>query len=106
MFVPIRPERYTHSFVEKHGTASLSFFEDSYKETLLYLGTVSGRDENKIEKSGLTVDYIDNTPVYKQAKLTLIGKKLSHLSLDQAGFVDMEIYNKLYSDQGEHHIYI
>lgn len=47
----IRPQRYTKEFVDASDTLSLSVLDESFRKTLNYLGTVSGRDENKIEKS-------------------------------------------------------
>lgn len=50
----IRPHRYTKEFIDNTDTFSLCFFDKKYKKQLSYLGTVSGRDEDKISKSSLT----------------------------------------------------
>ncbi len=105
-FVPIRPERYTYNFTEKHDTISLSFFNPTYKSMLEYFGTVSGRDENKIEKSGLTVRIVENTPIFEEARVTIIGRKLYQSPLEKKDFVDMVSYNTFYSGEGEHRLYI
>ena len=39
---------------------------------MAYLGSVSGRDEDKIGKAGLTPVYADNTVYFEEAKLVLI----------------------------------
>ena len=52
-FVVIRPTRYTKEFVDAADTFSLAFLDESYRKTLNYFGTVSGRDEDKIKASGL-----------------------------------------------------
>lgn len=54
-FVFIRPQRYTKEFVDQADRMSLSFLGEEYRKELSYLGTVSGRDEDKIAKAGLTV---------------------------------------------------
>lgn len=50
-FIFIRPQRFTKGFVDEAEKFSLTFFDESYRKQLSYLGTASGKDENKIEKS-------------------------------------------------------
>ena len=52
--VAVKPGRHTFDFLERFPTFTLSRFPESYRRTLLYLGTHSGRDEDKIRESGLT----------------------------------------------------
>lgn len=52
-FVFIRPQRYTKEFVDKAGTLSLTFFDESYRKMLNYMGTTSGRDEDKMLRQDL-----------------------------------------------------
>lgn len=54
-YIVVRPQRYTKEFLDAADTFSLTFFEESYRKTLSYLGTVSGREEDKIAKPGLTI---------------------------------------------------
>ena len=42
-------------FIDASDKLSLSVLDEEYRKTLSYLGSVSGRDEDKIAKSGLTV---------------------------------------------------
>ena len=75
-FVVIRPQRYTKEFVDNASTFSLTFFSKEYKKQLSYLGSVSGRDEDKITNSGLTLESADSTPYFAEGKLVLKLKKL------------------------------
>ena len=75
-FVFVRPQRYTKEFMDSEETFSLSFLDKEYRKVLNYFGTVSGRDEDKIAKSGLTVSYHGTTPYFGEANLVLICKKL------------------------------
>ena len=54
-FVFIRETRYTKEFVDNEETFSLSFFGEEKREMLGYMGKISGRDEDKIEKSNLQI---------------------------------------------------
>ena len=103
----VRPERHTFSFLEENETFSLTFFNEEYKDKLAYCGKVSGRNENKIEKCGFeTVYYNNETPYFKQAKLTLICKKIYAQDIKEDCFIDKEAYVKTYSNGGMHRMYI
>ena len=52
-FLFIRPERYTHEFLEANERLSLSFFTEDYRKALQLCGSKSGRDMNKVEAAGL-----------------------------------------------------
>ena len=73
-FIVIRPQRYTKEFIDREDTFSLSFLDKKYRKTLNYLGTVSGRNEDKITKSGLTLARYENTPYFDEADHVLICK--------------------------------
>ena len=53
-FVFIRPERYTHGFIEASDCMTLSFYGEEYREALKICGTKSGRDIDKVAATGLT----------------------------------------------------
>ena len=50
----LRPQRYTKEFIDQSESFTLSFYDDTFKKDLSYLGSVSGRDEDKIAKTRLT----------------------------------------------------
>ena len=66
----LRPSRYTKEFVDEEGYFSLCVMDKSFKKQMAYLGSVSGRDEDKIGKAGLTPVYADNTVYFEEAMLT------------------------------------
>ena len=47
----LRPQRYTKEFIDQSESFTLSFYDDTFKKDLSYLGSVSGRDEDKIAKT-------------------------------------------------------
>lgn len=105
-FVFIRPQRYTKKFVDDAENFSLSFFEESYKPMLGYMGKVSGKDEDKIKKSGLTVQYKDGAPVFKEASLTLVCRKMYRQTLEEDCFVDKTNIGKWYPQKDYHDMYV
>jgi flavin reductase (DIM6/NTAB) family NADH-FMN oxidoreductase RutF len=65
--VYVRPQRFTKVFIDTNDTFTLSFFGRGYRKELNYLGSVSGRDEDKVKNSGLTVRAFDGTAGYEEA---------------------------------------
>ena len=101
----IRPSRYTYELIEKNDYFTISFYDEEYKKDLGVLGTKSGRDIDKMSCIKLTPEYINNIVTFKEAKLTIICKKIY--------FQDLEIENipkderdKFYSTEPVHRMYI
>ncbi|MBE7030754.1 MAG: flavin reductase family protein [Ruminococcaceae bacterium] len=105
-YVVLRPQRYTKEFVDTADTFSLSFPDDSHRDALNYFGTVSGRDEDKIAKSGLAVGYEGDTPYFADAHTVLICKKLYAQTMQPDCFIDADIDRKCYPNHDYHTMYI
>lgn len=105
-YIVIRPQRYTKEFIDRKQTLTLTFYQEDYKKTLSYLGSVSGKNENKIEKSGLTLDYLDDTPYFSEAKLVLKVKKLYAQPMEEESILEKEIVEKWYPAKDYHTMYI
>lgn len=105
-FIVIRPQRYTKEFIDSSNTLSLSILPKGHKEEYGYLGRVSGRDEDKIKKTGLTVLRDGETPYFEEAKLVLICEKLFAQPYAPESFLDQEIIEKWYPDKDFHTMYI
>lgn len=105
-YIVLRPQRFTKEFVDGSDTFSLTFFDENMRKTLGYLGTVSGRDENKIEKSNLTVLHEGQTPYFEEAKVALFCKKLYAQEFKPEHFIAQELNKKWYPDSDHHTLYI
>ena len=105
-FIVLRPQRYTKEFVDRSEEFSLSFFDDSFKKTLGYFGSITGRDEDKISKSGLHLSFINNVPTFEEASLVLTCKNLYKHVLTQDEFVDKSIVDLDYKANDYHTLYL
>ncbi|MEG0803342.1 MAG: flavin reductase family protein [Pygmaiobacter sp.] len=105
-FTFIRPQRYTKEFVDAADSFSLCFFDAEYRKTLSYLGSVSGRDEDKISKAALTTCYEDGIPYFAQANLVLFCKKLYRQGLSPDCMLDASIDAVCYPKQDYHDLYV
>lgn len=104
--VYIRPQRYTKAFVDHSDYFSVTVFPEEFHEKLVYLGKVSGRDEDKIGKTGLTVAHADGVPYFEEAKLTIIARKLYASEILDEAFVDTEVRDIVYPEKDYHTLYI
>ena len=102
----VRPQRYTKEFVDREGLFTLSFFPESYKSKLSYLGSHSGRDENKVAKTGLTPLFTDGTTCFQEARLVLVCRKLYRAPLVEEGFVDPAVAEACYPKKDFHDLYV
>ena len=105
-YVFIRPQRYTKEFIDGTDTFSLSILGEEHRKTLSYLGTVSGRDEDKISKSGLHVEHEGVTPYFEEANTVMVCRKLFAQPMDPAGFIDKECDTKWYPQKDYHTMYV
>ena len=105
-FTFIRPTRYTYEFVENNDFFTLSFFDEEYKEKLAYLGKVSGRDEDKIGKTGLTVVCDGDIPYFDEAKYVLVCRKLYKDDIEMENFTDKDFGGKIYAEGNLHRMYV
>ena len=73
----VRPERYTHDFIEAQDKITLSFYDEKYRKALQICGTKSGRDCVKHAEAGLTPLEMEHGIVtFEQARLTVVGRKV------------------------------
>lgn len=105
-FVFIRPQRYTKEFIESSDTLSLTFFDESYRKMLSYMGSVSGKGEDKIRKAGLNVRFDDTTPYFEEAEVVLKTKKVYAQDMGADFLIDKEINDKWYQAGDWHTMYV
>lgn len=75
--VYVSTDRYTYGFMERNDYFTLTHYPSSMREILQYLGTVSGRDEDKVKGAGLTVEFTElGNPIFAEADLAIECKKL------------------------------
>ena len=98
--------RYTKEFIDSSNEFSLCFFDNSYKKTLSYLGSVSGRDENKIENSHLTLSNIDNIPIFEEAETIISCKNLFKQDFLPTSFLDKSLDDTFYKNKDYHTMYV
>lgn len=100
----IRPSRYTFELLNSCDTFTISFYDNKYKNELGIFGKYSGRDTNKVELTKFNPIYLEDGITYKEAKETIVLKKIYVQQLDKNLIVNEDnIYN---SDEDEHYMII
>ena len=74
--VYVSPSRYTWEFMERHDSFTVCFFDASHREDVMTLGTLSGRDGDKIARTSLTPVPVGDSVGFAQAELTLVCRKV------------------------------
>lgn len=105
-FTVIRPQRYTKEFVDSSDSFSITFFDESYKKKLSYFGRVSGREEDKIKNSQLSLNFENSVPYFEEAAIVMICKKLYSQRLDPENFIVESINDEFYKSNDHHVLYI
>jgi flavin reductase (DIM6/NTAB) family NADH-FMN oxidoreductase RutF len=106
-FCVVRPQRYTKEFIDNSRYISLSFFGEEMKKALTYCGRNSGRDGDKLKESGFTPVITDDGKVeFKEAKITVFGKKLFASDMKEADFIDKSLVEKNYPNNDFHTVYV
>ena len=102
----IRQSRYTKEFLDAQDFFTINFMGHTDKKVLAYLGSVSGRDEDKIGQSGLTPTMLDGSLAFEEATLVFVCRKAFVGMLKPEDIVDPTVNDSVYADQDYHTMYI
>ena len=105
-YIVLRPQRYTKEFIDKAERFTLSVFGADKKQMMGYFGSVSGRDEDKIAKSGLTVVSENGCTYYEEAKYVMVCRKLYAQVMTSDSFIDKSCDKQWYGAGDYHTMYI
>lgn len=102
--------RYTLELIQKEQVYTLSYFSDEYKKQVLFLGSKSGRDSEKMKEVELTgIETPSRNVSFEEARL-IIECKLTQITapcLDDFYSQEAKDYlSEPYKDVGEHRKYV
>lgn len=108
--VYVKPIRYTYEFIEKNDFFTISFYDEVYKKDLAVMGAKSGRDCDKIASTKLTPEFLENAVSFKEAKITIVCKKIYSQDLDitniNNGSVLQSEIDRFYKTEPMHRMYM
>lgn len=103
--VYVRPNRYTYEFMERSDYFTVSFFPEEQRGALQLLGTVSGRDGDKVAQAGLTPLPLEQGVTFREAETTLLCRKLYWQDMDPQ-CIPEEIRQQFYAGEPLHRMYV
>ena len=106
MKVYVRPQRHTKKFVDNNALFTVSVLPSGHKKSLAYLGKVSGRDEDKVAKVGLTPVFEQDFTYFEEAKMAFVCRKIYQADIAEDCFIDKSIVDTTYPDRDFHTMYI
>jgi flavin reductase (DIM6/NTAB) family NADH-FMN oxidoreductase RutF len=104
-FCFVRPTRYTYQFMERSQLYTLSFYGEQHRKTLTFLGSHSGRNQDKVGESGLTPVKDDGFIYFNEARLVLVCRKLYFQDIGPERFLDPKIMD-MYPQKDFHRMYV
>ena len=102
----IRPTRYTKELLDSGEEFSLCVLNNKAKNRYDYLGSHSGRDEDKLLVAKLKVNYMNDVPWIDDSRLVLFCRKLYAQELDAYSFTDEKVLKQNYRKNDFHTMYI
>ncbi len=103
--VYVRESRYTKEFMDRQDYFTISFYDKKYMKDEMLLGTLSGRDGDKIAQTQLHPEKLENGVTFREAKVTIVCRKLYAQEMDLA-LMPEEIVKRHYAEGNVHTTYI
>jgi flavin reductase (DIM6/NTAB) family NADH-FMN oxidoreductase RutF len=105
-----RADRYTLEIIQKEQTYTLSYFPNEYKDKMLFLGSKSGRDSEKMKEVELTsVQTPSGDMSFKEARLIMECKLTQITTPNPSDFYSQEAkdyINEAYKNANDYRKYV
>ena len=103
--VYVKPIRYTHEFLDQYDHFTLSFFDPAYRKDLALLGTLSGRDGDKLAQTALHACPVGPSVGFREARRTLLCKKIYRQAMIRET-MPPEAVQTFYTEEEPHTMFI
>ncbi|MCF0186715.1 MAG: flavin reductase [Bacteroidaceae bacterium] len=108
-FIFVRDSRYTKEILDETENFSCCFMdptEKGVKNTLKYLGMVSGRDEDKMAGARLTMNHDMGIPFIDESQFVIVCKKLAAVPITPENILKDKLLDDWYKDGDYHTMYV
>ncbi|HOZ30971.1 MAG TPA: flavin reductase [Bacteroidales bacterium] len=103
----VRPQRHTHIYTEREDYYTICFFNKDYREVLVEMGSVSGRNFDKMGYEKLRPVITPNESIaFKEASIIIECKKIYTTVLKEGEFIDHTIVDDKYPQKDFHTMYV
>ena len=108
-FIFIRESRYTKELLDKSDTFSVCFLDPqdkSTRSTLKFLGTISGRNEDKLAEAKLETAQMHGITYLDSSSMIILCRKMAAVDIDPADILDDEMLKQWYPEGDYHTMYV
>ncbi len=102
----VRPQRFSKALLDKNDRFTICFMGKDRKKEAAYLGSHSGRDEDKIKMTGLSVTITENYSFINESEMVLVCRKLYRQTMTEDCFIDKSVVEDCYPKKDFHDLYI
>ncbi len=102
----VRPQRFSKILLDREDYFTLCFFNGKHKKELGYLGSHSGRDEDKLKAVGFTSESNDDYSYINESDMVLVCRKLYRQTMKEECFIDKDVVKDCYPKKDFHDLYI
>lgn len=103
--VYVKSSRCTKGFMDESGWFTVSFYGAEHRRDLQVMGSLSGRDGDKVAKTSLTPLPLEHGVTFAEAEVTLVCRKLYAQPVDE-GLLPSEVVTQYYGDHDAHVHYV
>ncbi len=99
----VRPQRHTHIYTERENYYTITFYKEEDKDILKKMGSVSGKNFDKMNYEKLHPVITPNGSVaFKEAYIVLECKKLYSTVIKEDEFIDKDVVKDKYPQKDFH----
>ena len=106
LYLWVRPERFTHTLLEEGKKFSVNILPENGRETLRLCGSASGREEDKIERCGLTVLHHDGIPYFGESRMAALCRLVYEQPMAASGYCDYTLLESTLEKGNLHTLFI
>ncbi len=103
--VYVNPLRYTWDVLKESDRFTVEFFPENCRTALEYLGSHSGRDEDKVTAAGLTPKVLDGGVTFEEAELTFVCRKIYQGPFEESGMAE-DVFREEYRHRPLHWMFV
>lgn len=102
----VRPHRFSKALLDENECFTVCFMGKEHKKEAAYLGSHSGKDEDKIKATGLSITTTADYSYINESEMVLVCRKLYRQTMQEDCFIDKSVVSDCYPKKDFHDLYI
>ena len=102
----VRPERYSYGLLTQNERFSVCVLPERYREAYRICGSMSGRETDKIARSGLTVQRVNGVACIRESRAVLLCRRQYTQAMIPQGYAEPALLEEVRAKGNPHHLFI